>query len=387
MAGTPGDYRVRAVALASEMSDHGELCRLARSPTHRRVLEGTAAALHMLQRRLRGTPFSEFEGVLSDPTAILRLESLLGRDFCFSPSQIETYITCPFQFFSKVVLRLRPLEEREELDEGYTKRGSVIHDILETFEALVRERGLAKDVETLVPAAIDRVLRMETGQSSDLEDGKRTMDRRRTERVMAFYLAQREVYESQGESRPIPLLLEEAFGIDGTPYPMLEIGDGDRIVRLRGRIDRIDLLETSSGRFFRVIDYKTGSVPSLSEVKKGEMLQLLLYAMAAERFMLGSDDAKPAGVGYWGLKKDGYREFTCGDWQHVKDDLVGHVLKVVERIRKGVFAVDSRKPGCESYCDYRSICRIRQVRLAGKRRDEEELVQLNVEMRRNRTTK
>src|SRR5208337_3073240 len=181
-------------------------------------------------------------------------------------------------------LKLKPLEESDELDENYTTRGSVIHDILEKFEGLIKERGSSANIDDLVPAAI--------------------------ERIMAFYLAQREDYENQGGPRPVPRLFEEGFGSDDTPYPMLEIGSGDRVVKLRGRIDRIDLLETPSGRLFRVIDYKTGSVPSLAEVKRGEMLQLLLYAMAVEKLILGNDVAGPAGVGYWGLKEEGYKELT-----------------------------------------------------------------------------
>jgi ATP-dependent helicase/DNAse subunit B len=166
---------------------------------------------------------------------------------------------------------------------------------------------------------------------------------------------------------------------------MLEIGGGDRVVKLRGRIDRIDLLDTPSGRFFRVIDYKTGSVPSHAEVKRGEMLQLLLYAMAVETLILGDEAARPVGVGYWGLKKDGYKEIAFPDWQQVKEELEAHVLGVVDRIRAGVFAVDSRKAGCESYCDFRSICRVRQVRLAGKRRGEEDDLQLSIQSRRGRS--
>ena len=385
MAGTPGDARVRAAALASERQDQSELVRLARDPVHRQVLEGTAAALHVLQRRLRGTPFSEFEGVLSDPATIAAVNSALGAIFCCSPSQIETYIACPFHFFSRVVLKLKPLEEREELDEGYTRRGSVIHDILEKFELLIKERGSPKDVEKLVPTAIDMVFGAEPDQASDLEVGLRTMERHRTEKVMAFYLAQREDYESLGGPRPIPRFLEQDFGSEQAIYPMLEIGDGERIVRLRGRIDRIDLLDTPAGRLFRVIDYKTGTVPALAQVKKGEMLQLILYAMAVEKLMLGDDDARPAGVGYWGLKKEGYKEFTFADWQQLKQELEAHVLSVVDRIRGGVFAVDSRKAGCESYCDFRSICRIRQVRLAGKRRDDEDDLQLGIQVRRGRS--
>ena len=280
MAGTPGDMRVRAAALASEQGNLRELGRLARIPLHRSVLDGTAAAVHVLQRRLRGTPFSEFEGILTDPAAIDLVGSTLGEDFCFA-SQIETYIACPFQFFSRFVLRLGPPVEREELDVGYTQRGSVIHEILEEFERRVIESGYRDDVDDLVPQVIDRILNIDDDQASVLETGLRTLERNRARRVMDFYLAQREAYAGRGEVRARPRFLEQAFGDKNAHFSELEIGSGDRIVRLQGKIDRIDLIETPSGRCFRVIDYKSGSVPSLAEVKNGEMVQLILYAMAA----------------------------------------------------------------------------------------------------------
>ena len=283
------------------------------------------------------------------------------------------------------MLKLRPLEEREELDEGYTKRGSLIHEILERFEKQVIDSGSPEDVDDLVPLVIDRLLSIPADQASDLETGLRTMERRWTQRIMDFYLSQREDYANQGETRAVPRFLEQDFGVEGAAYPMLEISAGDRVVRLRGKIDRIDMLESPSGRLFRVIDYKSGSVPTTTEVKKGEMVQLVLYAMAAERLMLASEAASPAGVGYWGLKKEGYKELVFPNWQQLKEDVVAHILGVVERIREGVFAVDSRKPGCESYCDFRSICRIRQVRLAGKRQEDEKDVQLAIQTRRKRS--
>src|SRR5204862_6464116 len=66
LAGSPGDRRVRAVALARARGDLSALSALARHAAHRPALEGTAAALQVLGRRLRGTPFGEFDGLLGD---------------------------------------------------------------------------------------------------------------------------------------------------------------------------------------------------------------------------------------------------------------------------------------------------------------------------------
>ena len=72
---------------------------------------------------------------------MLDVRRSLRPDYCFSASQLETYIACPFQFFCKYVLKLEPAEDRDEIDEDYTERGSKIHDILETLETWLRQRG------------------------------------------------------------------------------------------------------------------------------------------------------------------------------------------------------------------------------------------------------
>ena len=98
--------------------------------------------------------------------------------------------------------------------------------------------------------------------------------------------------------------------------------------------------------------------------------------------MLVDEAAAPAGVGYWSLRKEGYKEIELPDWPTLKDLIVAHILGVVDRIREGRFEVDSRKSTCETYCEFRSICRIRQVRLAGKQREHETNFQLPVQTRR-----
>ena len=53
----------------------------------------------------------------------------------------------------------------------------------------------------------------------------------------------------------------------------------------------------------------------------------------------------------------------------VQTALESYVAELVTRLRRGVFVVDSQVDGCEGFCDYRAICRIRQARQAAKRPD------------------
>ena len=366
LAGAPPDIRVRAVALASERGQTAELERLARDSEHRPVLDGAAAALFAQRHRLRGTPFSEFEGMLKEGATILDLQSFLDASKGFSPSQLETYIGCPFKFLIKYVLKLEPVEEREELDEDFTERGSLLHDILEKFENKLKEESHAEDLRGVGEILVGEVLDEKKAEWTDRGQGLLEVERRRLNRTILHYIRQREAYASAEDVSFAPHGLELAFGDTKSDHPVLELVQGSRSIKLRGKIDRIDVAETVDGLRFRVIDYKSGSVPTTSEVKQGSMLQLPLYAMAVQRLILAEEQAGLFDLGYWSLRKDGFKSIVFDNWDEDQSILEAYVLDLVDELRRGVFAVDSQDPGCESFCEYREVCRVRQVRQAGK---------------------
>jgi RecB family exonuclease len=383
LAGTPGDARVLAAALAGELGETGELGLLARDPEHRRVLEGTAAALHAQQRRMRGSPFSEYEGRLADGSAILEVDSAFGPDFCYSASQLETYLSCPFHFFSKYVLNLKPVDERDELDEDYTERGSKLHDILESFERKVQQ-GLADEgLGQVAEIEIEGIEHIGPADATDLDLGLWEIERGRLKRTIQLYVHQRTAYDRDGEFPSEPHEFELKFGERDTAHPVLELAHGRRTLRLRGRIDRVDLVQTASGRKFRVIDYKSGSAPTSTDVRSGAMLQLPLYAMAVQQLVFADDQATLHDIGYWSLREEGFKPIAFENWEEDQEKLLSHVLATIDRIRGGVFVVHSRKPGCEQYCEYRGVCRVRQARSAGKRLEPVD-IELSVQSRRGR---
>jgi hypothetical protein len=96
------------------------------------------------------------------------------------------------------------------------------------------------------------------------------------------------------------------------------------------------------------------------------MVQLPLYAMAVERLLFENNEVGLLDVGYWGLKGKGYKPIVFKEWDEVRRSLVERVFQVIHRLRSGEFIVEPRKDHCETYCEYRSVCRIRQVRAAAK---------------------
>ena len=132
--------------------------------------------------------------------------------------------------------------------------------------------------------------------------GLAEIERRRLIQTIEYYRIQHAQYEDDPRGRPTPHQFEVAFGGETREFPFLEIGRGSRVVRLRGKIDRIDVVDGPHGRGFRVIDYKSGTGPSASDVDAARMLQLPLYAMAVERLGLAEAGLVMSDVGYWALR-------------------------------------------------------------------------------------
>ena len=391
LAGTRADARVRAVALAAGHPGHpAELRRLARSPAHREPLMAAAAALRVARSRSLDPEFGPFDGRLVDPAAIRRIaDDFAPGRHAFSPSQLESLAFCPFQFFQRYVLRLEPPDDRDELDDDRAARGSLIHRVLELLHSRLRDipPDSADDtpagrVAASIAGVIEGILDGEIPASSDVEAGLRAIQSARLRVVGRRYSNQFAKYAEGDGAAAHCRHVEVEFGTgdDADGFPALELGEGPSAVRLRGKIDRIDLLPAAGRTYFRVIDYKSGSSPGKGEVEGGLALQLPLYALAVERVGLAGPDAAPLDVGYWRLGAKGYLPVVkmakpdgaeAGNWGTDRGRFERFVLDLVAQLRLGVLPVRPRVDGCVRLCEFHVACRIVQVRAAAKVWDDE----------------
>ena len=387
------EQRVRAMSRAA-IGDPSDLAALAATETHRKLLRASASSLLINERRARPAswrrlrqPLGRFEGMLRDPRIVSRLQADFGPSYAFSASQLESMAFCPFQFFQRYVLRLDPIEERDELEEDRTAGGSRMHAALEALHLALRddppEPGISMDeaiadrIEQAVRDQIDR----EAPAVSDVGRALRTIEAERMVRVGKTYADQFRRYADSHGAGLVPFGFEYVFGgEDPDASPALVLGADEDQVRLQGMIDRIDVAHHPSGLLFRVIDYKTGSVPSGTKLKDGLALQLPLYAMAVERALQADHNPRPIDAGYWALRGKGYAplvkmaEYREGDlfafpnWKPGPgpDRIVAFVLSLVDRLRRGMLPVQNEILDCERTCDYRTVCRLHQVRQARK---------------------
>jgi ATP-dependent helicase/DNAse subunit B len=281
---------------------------------------------------------------IQDPELLKRLAT---THLTLSPSSVERFLQCPFQFFADRTLRLRPrpAAPRDRLDA--LVQGSIIHAAIAALEAM----------PLLGAAVFDHEFEAEIAKLR-IPSGYRT-EAVRLEMLRNFttFLAERSV--SMGFGPGWPARVEEKFRIALTPH-----------LSVRGRIDR---LEVGPNGEALVIDYKYSAPNRIRDhVKnqdKGEVVQAGLYLLAAvKEFGL-----TPAGMLYCGLKK----EVEWGGWHvplaglekigecctrdrlgELTDAAAATTVAVSQSIASGEIGVrpaDERK--C-AWCDYRDICRI-----------------------------
>ncbi len=388
------EARIKAVARARH-GDPSLLPVVMGDPTQRRLLRDAGALILLNARRSRSSPgrsirrsISRYEGILKDPRIQERLASEFGADTSFSASQLESLALCPFQFFARYVLRLDPVGHRDELEEDRTAGGSRMHAALEELHNRLRHdpppiATLAEAVTDEIEREVRREIEREVAPTSSTGRGLRAIELARMVRTGARYAEQFRRYSDDLGAGAIPEQFEYVFGSEAeNAGPPLVLGEGAERVVLQGMVDRIDIYRHRTGLYYRVIDYKTGSTPTTQKLEKGLALQLPLYAMAVALAFPKEEQAEPLDAGYWALRDKGYRPLVqmakIKDGELVvrsrpktpsnpdPDRIVRFVKDLVDRLRRGMFPIHPALDDCERHCDYRNLCRLHQVKQAGK---------------------
>lgn len=222
----------------------------------------------------------------------------MGADRVYSASSLEGYAACPQRFLMGDLLRVRAVEEPEQVFQiDALRRGNLLHRILERFWC----EWTGEVPAALAPGAAER-LREIARQECDAaerrgESGYAAMWAAERLEVIDDCLRWLEVEREDPDTVALPNVATEArFGRRyfaeqkgrlSRDEPV-EIRLNGRLLRLAGRIDRISWNDDKTR--FRVIDYKTGRVRSEKpgKLQGGRMLQLPLYVLAGAQ-LLGAD--------------------------------------------------------------------------------------------------
>lgn len=224
-------------------------------------------------------------------------EALYGRDLYFSPSRVDAFYKCPFQYFCNYGLKVKTLRPAK-LDS--LERGTLVHDVLEnaiadyaTMVSFSREQ-----LHDYCKGHVDEYLKLRLGDkeptASEAFSYERLCDML-TELVAV-------VLDGFKHSDFRPFKTELSIGERGDAVPPMtyQLPDGTTL-KLRGKVDRVDTFIKDGKTYIRVVDYKTGKKEfSLEDVQYGQNLQMLVYLMMLQKGgekLFGSEPI-PAGVLY-----------------------------------------------------------------------------------------
>ena len=357
------------------------------------LLDHLARAREVADARFRRRAFTPYDGELRHPAAVALLARRFGPDRVFSPTALETYVACPFRFWLEHVLRLDPLDDPAEEVE-HTRRGAAFHRALARLHKWVQELPALLDGAEVPEAVTEDLLRRieeaveEYARRAPSVAGRELwrLEGERLKRAALRYRAHwhefREGWRKPG-AVPVPHAFEADFGVPGENVPeALTLTVGDVVVKVGGRIDRVDLADVGGGAVgFWVIDYKTGRRENYSaaQVERFEKLQLPLYAVAIERVLLKDRPARPLGLAYWLVTDSGPKPMLPsrknavhswladpGRWERFREQLEAWVATLVGGIRAGDFPLAPRSDHCTETCRFGPVCRVGQGRAVGK---------------------
>ena len=201
-----------------------------------------------------------------------RIESQSPR--AWSVSALETYLDCPFKFLAQHVLKLEEEPDDEEVMDP-RHRGQFVHDVFERFFTAWQDAGHGAITAENLDAARHMFADVVERALDALPDAEAGLERTHLLGSPAAAGLGEAVLRMEAE-RPTPVLerlLEHRLEGEFT----IATADGPRTIALKGKADRLDLLEDGT---FRLIDYKLGWPPD-----KGRALQLPIYGICAEQWL------------------------------------------------------------------------------------------------------
>ena len=286
-----------------------------------------------------------------------------GPDRIFSVTGLENWIACPLDFFFSHILGIRPewLVE-DEIDPA--GMGSFIHGLLADFYRTVSVEHIDMATAELAvlygvgERAVDRAMAQYGDISHDVHPVvARTEIQRIRQWMKSFISVERDRLLDDG-FRPVHLEIPFGDMRDTGSLPPLVIEREGELVRMSGRIDRIDKREQDGVKQVRIIDYKTGSGYGIPG--KSVMLQLPLYLKAA--LMLVEPESTAEDSYYYMLRnnqtKSMFRKSRGGRTVAPDDpqitDAEERALQAVHEIRERIFTGNAC--GCTAFCSFRSLC-------------------------------
>lgn len=328
------------------------------------AVEGSFASIasgRAAEKQRESDQFTEFDGHVPAASKIL---DPCATGNAFSVTELENAAKCPYQFFLKRGLGLRPVDDGERDKDVWLDpmtRGSVLHDIYAALLRRCRDAGRRpeskKDAEWLTQYAKDALERLNREMPPATAE---ILERESRDFLADVALFLDGEIEATGSD---PIGFEVSFGrpvgeheeeLARAEPVEIDLGAG-LTFRIAGRIDRIDKVGASE---FLVLDYKTGGFwrdDWKGTFNGGRRLQHALYGLAAVELLRARyKNPKLTGASYYFSSHKGR-----GERVHIPAPSLAHTAAVLGDLRAlivdGAFIHAADDKPCR-WCDYEAAC-------------------------------
>ncbi len=306
-------------------------------------------------------------------------EKIPAKDFfktkkhSFSVSELQDYVDCPYKYYARHHLKLGS-SEWDDFEVSADVKGSFVHRVL--FRLL--KENLSEYLDALEYEIYRKKISAKLGLIID-DELKKDENTKKFDTRVVDYFAWRALKAIEGlidieaklkagkKKHTSPKTFEWAFGVDNKTA--FDFDFGNEKVSVKGRIDRIDVSNTYKS--FTVIDYKTGTLPTSSELKNGEALQLTLYLMAVKKLLY--PDYAPSAAFYYGLGETEIKGLAISStpdaatiskrshinveaWTDLEKIVTEKIKHAVSAMHQGKFSPAPRTEDLCKTCDYRHVC-------------------------------
>ncbi len=312
-------------------------------PDYEKEVEDYQAYTTIPAPLLRDQPWSQINDTSGKNKMKRRFKPAFLEERSISPSALFCYQVCPYKFYLRYILKLEPPIRVTERILPQDK-GIVFHKVLKMlYKQRIWERGHKEFLEKLRQGLLEEFKKMP--QFNQQPSAQLEIEILLT-RLGRFI--KNEYREFRQGWQPEVSLLETEIEV---PYTIR-----DFTLILKGIPDRID---RKAGKF-RIIDYKTGYIPSARACEIGENflgVQLPFYLFLLYK-KYGWDYENCEALGFYDLNnfeiKYHYKDFAKDPWGYM--ETYEHWLK---KILTEILAKDTweRKQGDQCrFCEYQDMC-------------------------------
>lgn len=214
-----------------------------------------------------------------------------------SISRIEEYVRCPYSFYLKYILKIK---EKEIYTVRSLDIGNFNHQILDKFFKYIidnnidiknLELDMCNDIaENLINHMLEDVSIQAIKYAKEFSVLKVKLKNTLQKAIWILVLQIK-----NSSFRPVGTEVE--FG-DNKEYHEISVEvENGKTVKLRGKIDRIDIADTKDGKYVRIIDYKSSNKSiDVSDIYNGLNIQLITYLDAVTQ---KEDGIIPGGIFYF----------------------------------------------------------------------------------------